>query len=639
MQNNHSDFFHQILKQYWGYSTFRPLQENIIDSIYQGKDTLGLMPTGGGKSITFQVPALAMSGTCIVITPLISLMKDQVDNLKERGIKAIAIYSGMQPRDIQIALDNVIYGEYKFLYVSPERLSTQLFLNKLPHIQVNFIVVDEAHCISQWGYDFRPSYLNISSIRQQLPSTPILALTATATPEVVQDIQQRLLFTQENVFQKSFDRSNLHYVVRHSEHKERDLINILKKTSGTVIVYVRSREKTREISKIINEEGITSDFYHAGLSPFEKESKQNAWKQNLCRVIVATNAFGMGIDKPDVRLVVHIDLPNSIEEYYQEAGRAGRDEQKAYAVLLTTKRDEAKLKKRIQDEFPEREFIRDVYEHLAYFFQVAIDTGQHMSFSFDIQKFCAVYKYPIASTHNALKILELSQYITYREETDKHSLLKFILYRSELYDLNLSEDLDDLVCSILRTYAGIFTDYVRIDESKLASILQKTPHQVYKMLVSLSAKGIVQYIPHKQGAIITYQTSRIPMHYISIPRDVYDERRDRNMHRINAMRDYITRTDICRSRMLLVYLGEKKVYDCGRCDVCIGRRKRGLSNQSFEKIREKIQELLSEQESFSLSQVPIYFEQEDQQEVVATIRFLADQDILQIKMGRIYAKT
>ena len=394
------DIFHKILQQYWGYNSFRPLQENIIKSVYAGKDTLGLMPTGGGKSITFQVPALALDGLCLVVTPLIALMKDQVDNLRAKGIKALAIYSGMSHSEIVTTLENAILGDYKFLYISPERLSTRLFQLKLRDMNLCMLAVDESHCISQWGYDFRPSYMNIASIREQFPDVPVLALTATATPEVTDDIQEILNFKVKNVFRKSFSRENLSYIVRYTDDKLSSLIQILTKTQGTAIVYVRSRIKTKEIAESLMKNGIQADYYHAGLPSYEKSRKQNAWKDNECRVIVSTNAFGMGIDKPDVRVVVHMDLPNSIEEYYQEAGRAGRDEKKAYATILYNKTDSTKLKKRISDEYPERDFILLLYESLAYFFQVAEGFGTEMAYDFNLHQFCSAYKFPDLLTYN-----------------------------------------------------------------------------------------------------------------------------------------------------------------------------------------------------------------------------------------------
>ncbi|MDL2215274.1 ATP-dependent DNA helicase, partial [Dysgonomonas sp. OttesenSCG-928-M03] len=491
-------FFHEILRQYWGYSEFRPLQEDIIRSVYSGKDCLGLMPTGGGKSITFQVPTMAMDGTCLVITPLIALMKDQVDNLKKKGIKAVAIYSGMSHNEIITALENVILGDFKFLYVSPERLGTQLFQDKLRNMNVCLLTVDESHCISQWGYDFRPSYLNIANIREQLPDVPVLALTATATPDVTNDIQNILRFKEKNVFRKSFERKNLTYIVRESENKTASLIQILEKVQGTAIVYARSRQRTKEIANDLIHYGFSADYYHAGLSSDDKTRKQNAWKNNECRIIVSTNAFGMGIDKPDVRVVVHVDLPNSIEEYYQEAGRAGRDEEQAYAVILYSKTDSTKLKKRILDEYPEREFIGKVYESLSYFFQVAEGFGLDSTFDFNLYQFCSTYKYPILPTHNALKILDLAGYIEYTDEVDSQSRLMFTIYRDELYKYEFDKNYEHLINITLRLYTGLFADYVNINEATLGIHMQKSRTEIYEMLKVLSKRQIIDYIPAKK---------------------------------------------------------------------------------------------------------------------------------------------
>ncbi len=621
------DIFHQILEQYWGYTSFRPLQEDIIHSISEKKDTLGLMPTGGGKSLTFQVPTMAMEGVCLVVTPLISLMKDQVDNLRQRGIKAVAVYSGMKRQEIVVALDNVILGDYKFLYISPERLTTELFKKKLAQMNVCLLVVDEAHCISQWGYDFRPSYLQIADIRETLPQVPVLALTATATPDVVKDIQQRLHFPKENVFQKSFDRSNLHYVVRETENKMGSLVHILEKTEGTSIVYVRSRDKTKEIATELRKLGFSADYYHAGISSEDKIRKQNEWKSDQCRIIVATNAFGMGIDKPDVRLVVHMDSPNSIEEYYQEAGRAGRDEKRAYAVMLYLKADNAKLKKRITDEFPEKEFIKNVYDQLAYFFQLADGFGTDQVFDFDLHRFCSAYKLPILPTHNALKILDLAGYIDYVDEENNNSRLMFTVYRDELYHLSFDEDVERLIYIILRLYTGLFADYVTIDESSIATKLGKSRKEVYDMLVKLSKQQILDYIPHKKTPLIAYRQPRMEQKYIVISKEVYELRKKRYIERITAMSDYSERKDVCRSKMLLMYLGEKNVKDCGRCDVCLARKKENLTNTVFEEIRIQVEEILS-LESLKVSELIHRLSHFDTKEVTSVVRFLLDQRVL-----------
>ncbi|MBD8347367.1 ATP-dependent DNA helicase RecQ [Dysgonomonas sp. HGC4] len=619
------NIFHKILREYWGYSEFRPLQEDIIKSVFSGKDTLGLMPTGGGKSITFQVPALAMDGICLVITPLIALMKDQVDNLKEKGIRALSIYSGMSHNEIVITLDNAILGDYKFLYISPERLGTQLFQAKLRSMNVCLLAIDESHCISQWGYDFRPSYMNIADIRKELPNVPVLALTATATPEVTEDIQNILGFKEKNVFRKSFERKNLSYIVRESDNKTESLIKILSKIQGSAIVYVRSRLKTKEIATELIQHGLSADFYHAGLSSDDKTRKQNAWKDNECRIIVSTNAFGMGIDKPDVRVVVHIDLPNSIEEYYQEAGRAGRDEKKAYAVILYSKTDSTKLKKRISDEFPERDFVIATYESLAYFFQIAEGFGHNSTYDFSLQKFCSIYKYPLIPTHNALKILELAGYIEYTDDTDNQSRIIFSIYRDELYKYEFTKEYELLINIVLRLYTGIFADYVSINEGTIAFHLQKSRTEVYQMLKVLAKKRIIEYIPFKKTPFIIYKQPRISIKYLVIPQSVYEVRKARFEKRIMGITDYAERKDICRSRMLLTYFGEKRSSDCGQCDVCLAKSDTGINNYKFNDITDQIEELIREKD-YSIEELINEISGYKEEDIINVIRFHLDQE-------------
>lgn len=619
------NIFHKILREYWGYSEFRPLQEDIIKSVFSGKDTLGLMPTGGGKSITFQVPALAKEGICLVITPLIALMKDQVDNLKEKGIRALSIYSGMSHNEIVITLDNAILGDYKFLYISPERLGTQLFQAKLRSMNVCLLAIDESHCISQWGYDFRPSYMNIADIRKELPSVPVLALTATATPEVTEDIQNILGFKEKNVFRKSFERKNLSYIVRESDNKTESLIKILSKIQGSAIVYVRSRLKTKEIATELIQHGLSADFYHAGLSSDDKTRKQNAWKDNECRIIVSTNAFGMGIDKPDVRVVVHIDLPNSIEEYYQEAGRAGRDEKKAYAVILYSKTDSTKLKKRISDEFPERDFVIATYESLAYFFQIAEGFGHNSTYDFSLQKFCSIYKYPLIPTHNALKILELAGYIEYTDDTDNQSRIIFSIYRDELYKYEFTKEYELLINIVLRLYTGIFADYVSINEGTIAFHLQKSRTEVYQMLKVLAKKRIIEYIPFKKTPFIIYKQPRISIKYLVIPQSVYEVRKARFEKRIMGITDYAERKDICRSKMLLTYFGEKKSSDCGQCDVCLAKSDTGINNYKFNDITDQI-EILIHEKDYSIEELINEISGYKEEDIINVIRFHLDQE-------------
>ena len=585
----------QLLKQYWGYDSFRGIQEEIINSISENKDTLGLMPTGGGKSITFQVPALAKDGLCLVITPLIALMKDQVQNLRKRGIKALSIYSGMSRQDIITTLENCIFGNYKFLYISPERLDTEIFRTKLRKMKVSMITVDESHCISQWGYDFRPAYLKIAEIRELLPNIPVLALTATATPEVVKDIQARLHFRRENVFRMSFERSNLAYIVRKTDNKTGELLHILRSMPGSAIVYVRNRRRTKEITELLNNEDITADFYHAGLDDVTKDIRQHRWQSGGSRVMVATNAFGMGIDKPDVRIVIHMDLPDSIEAYFQEAGRAGRDGQKAYAVILYAKADKTTLHKRIPDTFPEKEYIKDVYEHLQYYYQMAMGDGLDCVREFNIEDFCRKFKYFPVPVDSALKILTQAGYLEYTGEQDNTSRLLFTIRRDELYRLReMGDDMDKLIQTVLRSYTGVFTDYTYINEDSLAIRTGLTRRQIYEQLVHLAKLRIVSYIPRKKTPYIIYTRERIEAQLIHISPEIYEERKARYETRINAMLEYVTNDTLCRSRMLLDYFGEKNEHNCGQCDTCIGLRKQTATCQpDREELYEKIHEILS----------------------------------------------
>ncbi len=630
-----TELFHQILQDYWGFSTFRPLQEQIIQSVWEGRDTLGLMPTGGGKSLTFQVPVMGMKGICLVVTPLISLMKDQVDNLRERGIKAAAVYSGMSRDEIITTLENCIFGDYKFLYVSPERLSSDIFISKLQAMDVCLLVVDESHCISQWGYDFRPSYLKISDIRHLLDGVPLLALTATATREVVDDIQEKLLFKEKNVFRKSFARENLSYVVRKADNKMAELIHILQTVPGTSIVYVRSRKQTKEIALYLQKEGIAASFFHAGLSHEEKIYKQNAWKLNDCRVIVATNAFGMGIDKPDVRTVIHMDLPNSPEEYFQEAGRAGRDGERSYAIILYTAADSVKLKKRITDAFPDRDFILRVYEALGNFYQVAVGAGYNDVYDFSLHEFCLPFKLPFLKTHHALKILELAGYIEYTEEIDLRSRIRFLIYRDEMYTLRLDKDTDELLHTILRNYTGVFSDDVYIDESMLAVRTGKSRKEVTEMLIALSRMRFIRYIPQKKTPFIVFTTSREDVAFVSISRDIYEERKKRFEKRINSMIGYVEEEAVCRSRMLLIYFGEKNPRDCGVCDICLKKNEAGLSNYEFHQIKEQVLASLQPEEPRRINDLVDSVSEVNSDKVIRVIRFLVDQGELTLNDDKV----
>ena len=566
---------HRILEKYWGYKHFRALQEDIIMSVLEGRDTLGLMPTGGGKSITFQIPTLAMEGLAIVVTPIISLMKDQVDNLVSRGIKATYLHAGLSITEKNRVMEKCINGNYKFLYVSPERLESTSFLDRIKRLNICLIVVDEAHCISQWGYDFRPSFLKIAALRKVFPNAPVLALTATATPMVVDDIQQKLQFRRSNVFKTSFVRDNISYVVRHTTEKMSELVHILKSVAGSSIVYVRSRKRTKLIADELRRNGLSADYYHAGLSIEEKEDKQNKWKNDEIRVIVATNAFGMGIDKPDVRVVAHIDLPNTLEEYFQEAGRAGRDGKRSYAVMLVKTTDKGLLHRHLSEAFPEKDFIRKVYERVGNFLEVAIGEGYGQMMDFNFNLFCRTFNLPVLPTLNALRILTQAEYIQFVEEIETQSRVMILADKARLYNIpTTTPRADEVLQALLRTYTGLFADYVFINEDVIAYRYNLSPQTIYDSLIEYNRLHILHYVPRKRTPYIIYTTSREEPKYIQIPKSIYETLQERMRERIEAVITYCYNDEICREKYLVEYFGEDSPQPCGHCDTCIERRKR-----------------------------------------------------------------
>lgn len=602
--------YKDILKKYWGYDDFRGIQQDIIESIGEGRDTLGLMPTGGGKSITFQVPALAKDGVCIVITPLIALMKDQVDHLKKKGIQAAAIYSGMSRNEIVSTLENCIFGGIKLLYISPERICSDIFQTKLKRINVSFITVDEAHCISQWGYDFRPSYLAIADIRRQLPNIPILALTATATSEVIDDIQDQLLFAKRNVFRMSFERKNLAYIVRRTDDKYSEMIHILKAIPKAAIVYCRNRKRTKEAAELLVKSGISATWYHAGLENTVKDQRQKEWQADKTRVIVATNAFGMGIDKPDVRVVIHIDCPSSIEAYFQEAGRAGRDGKKSYAVLLYNGHDRAKLINRIEETFPPKEYIRQVYDHLSYFFQIGIGSGKGYTFEFPIDKFSFNFKHFPTRVNSALQIIHRAGYIKYEPNPNNIARVHFLLNRDDLYRLDsLSKNENSVVTALLRSYGGLFSDYGFVDESWIAQQAGLDVNKTYMALIDLSKKRIISFIPRHKVPLVTYLYDRIDGDDIELSKQVYDIRKEEFTKRIKAVISYAEEDSICRSRQLLRYFSETKTSDCNQCDVCLSNVHKQDKIKSSN-IRNKIMVLLSDRKQHLITEIKAIFNDE-----------------------------
>lgn len=580
--------YRSILRQYWGYDDFRGIQRQIIESIGAGRDTLGLMPTGGGKSITFQVPALAMKGLCIVITPLISLMKDQVESLRHHGIKAAFINSSMPHEEVLTTLDNSIFGAYKFLYISPERLSSPIFQDKLQRMKVCFITVDEAHCICQWGYDFRPSYLDIVRIRELLPQCPVLALTATATPDVVDDIQKRLLFRKKNILKMSFERRNLAYMVQREDTMLDGILHALQAIPGSCIIYTRSRRRCRELARDLCEMGLPATFYHAGLDNIQKSERQERWHRGEIRIMVATNAFGMGIDKPDVRLVLHADIPDSIEAYFQEAGRAGRDGKEAFAILITDGKERVRAAQRLAHQFPTIEYVRDVYELLCCFLSIAIGDGMRVTREFDINKFCITFHHYPTMVTSAIDLLEKAGYIKYHNEDDACSRLRIDTTRTELFR-TLDPTSERIILSVLRHYGGIFVDYTYIDEDTLSRDTGLPLDIIYQTLRLLAQRQLLSFIPRKHMPHVTFLCRRVDKDEISLSPQIYQDRHKRYTQRLNAMLQYADRdANCCRSRMLLSYFGECATQDCGVCDVCRNRREQNLSEDAYCTLRAHI---------------------------------------------------
>lgn len=628
MQGNHLQQPIEILKKYWGFDSFRPVQEEVIQSVLSGKDTLALLPTGGGKSICFQVPALCSEGVCLVVSPLIALMKDQVENLQKRGISAVAIHSGMPYADIDRLLDNCAYGDVKLLYLSPERLHTELLKERLTKMKVSMIAVDEAHCISQWGYDFRPAYLEIAKIRELVPKTPVIALTATATPEVCEDIQEKLQFKPKNIFQKSFERENLAYVVRTTEAKPEELVSILKKVPGSAVVYVRNRRLTKETALLLRQKRISADYYHAGLTMEQRHHKQNAWINNQIRVMVSTNAFGMGIDKPDVRLVVHLELPDSLEGYFQEAGRAGRDGQKAYAVLLYNGSDALKLQKQYELSYPDLKEVRRVYRALGSYYQIAVGSGYGESFDFDLVEFSRTYQFEPIIAFNCLKLLEKEGWIILSEAVYNPASLKVLVNQDQLYDFMLKHPkLDKVLKVILRNYQGAFNQYINIRENSIAGFLQIERAELQKSLQLLHKEGIIDYRPQKEKPQLFFINGRMEASTLAFDHTAYNFRKEQQKIRIDRAVAYAETHD-CRSNLLLEYFGEKDRTFCGQCDVCLERKKnRTLSKDDYTRYRDKL-ELVLRRESLPLPDILASFSRKKEEIVLQTLEYLMEEGIV-----------
>lgn len=615
--------YRQILIKYWGYSSFKPLQEEIIKSVVEGKDTLGLMPTGGGKSITFQVPALAHEGICLVITPLIALMKDQVNRLNNLEIKSLAIHSGMTAEEIDNALENAIYGGYKFLYVSPERIATRIFQGKAPRLNLSLVAIDEAHCISQWGYDFRPSYLKIASLRDYISDkVPFLALTASATPQVVDDIMNKLGFRGKNVLKTSFDRKNISYLVRKVEDKGIYLVKTLQKTKGSGIVYVRSRKRCKEVADLLVANGVSADFYHAGLTDELRDKKQASWTTGETRVIVSTNAFGMGIDKADVRFVVHWDIPDSIESYFQESGRCGRDGKPAFAVLLYSPADKSRLIDTIRKKFPPVDKIKDIYEALCNYLQVPLGSGKDVVFDFNMYDFVSKYRLPVIETYNSLQFLQREAYIEFTEEINNPSRVHFVVSRDDLYKFQVAnESFDGFIKLLLRSYTGMFSEFVPINEEALSRKSAATRDTIYQYLVKLSAFNIIRYIPGKKTALAIFTEERLERKALMISPENYLHVKEKYEIRLNKMIEYADSDNHCRSVYLLNYFGEESDR-CGVCDVCRERNELDLSQYEFDIILDEIKTILKEKSPDAEELVKLI--DSPPEKVIKVIRWLLD---------------
>ena len=614
----------QILIKYWGHTNFRPMQEEIIQSVLATKDTLALLPTGGGKSVCFQIPCLMQAGICIVISPLISLMKDQVEHLKSKGIKSVAITSGMSKNEVDVALGNCIYGNYKFLYLSPERLQNKMVQERIRQMNVNLITVDEAHCISEWGYDFRPSYLHIAEIREVIPDVPILALTATATADIIDDIQDKLLFSEKHLLQSSFVRENLSYVVINTENKKTKLVKILNHFKSSAIVYVGSRKETKEITQLLRTHNISSDYYHAGLDMDIRNQKQEKWTHNEIRVMVATNAFGMGIDKENVRVVVHINTPTSLEAYFQEAGRAGRDGKLAYAILLTNKSDVIDLNHFVLSQFPSVQEIRDCYQKIADYFHIAVDTAEGESFEFDINDFCERYNLKTYKTYNILKYLEKEEFIKLTDSIHSPSKLHFIVDNTELYRFQVANvHYDSFIKLLLRSYSGLFENYVTINEQTLSSRFNSPPTQVVDLLEKLQQLEILKYLPRTNAPKLIFTKNRAEASTIRISEEILEKRKQLKKQKMESIIAYSENITICRTQQLLDYFGEENNYKCGKCDVCVERNKLDISDLEFEKIKKYLQNILSEKEMIS-SEIVNTITDVREEKIIKVLQWLID---------------